>query len=87
MNIFQLIIDISKYMAIVIGLVVIATMLFWPPKWSVRFPASLLGIILATLLNWILGWSTKMIGEIKSSYTTPRVDRLNDVPGNVILQI
>jgi sulfate permease, SulP family len=50
--------------SIVIALVVIGTMLFMPKKWSARFPASLLGIILATALNYALGWSTKMIGAI-----------------------
>jgi SulP family sulfate permease len=49
---------------LVLGLVVIATMIFWPTKWNARFPASLLGIILATALNWILGWSAPMIGAI-----------------------
>jgi SulP family sulfate permease len=49
---------------ILLGGVVVLTMLLWPAKWSVRFPASLLGIILATALNWILGWSTPMIGAI-----------------------
>ncbi len=49
---------------IVLALVVIGTMLFWPAKWNARFPASLLGIILATLLNVALGWSAKMIGSI-----------------------
>lgn len=50
--------------AVLLGMVVIAAMLLWPPKWGARFPASLLGIILATALNWILGWSTPMIGAI-----------------------
>jgi SulP family sulfate permease len=50
--------------ALSLGLVVIATMLFWPAKWNARFPASLLGIILATLLNWILNWPVAMIGAI-----------------------
>ncbi|MFZ5880091.1 MAG: SulP family inorganic anion transporter [Chloroflexota bacterium] len=49
---------------ILLGGVVVLTMLLWPAKWSVRFPASLLGIILATALNWISGWSTPMIGAI-----------------------
>jgi SulP family sulfate permease len=49
---------------ITIALVVIGTMLFWPAKWNARFPASLLGIILATLLNWILSWPVSMIGAI-----------------------
>jgi sulfate permease, SulP family len=53
--------------AIIIALVVIGTMLFLPAKWNARFPASLLGIIFATLLNWTLGWSTKMIGSIPQS--------------------
>ncbi|HQV63025.1 MAG TPA: SulP family inorganic anion transporter [Anaerolineales bacterium] len=50
--------------ALSLGLIVIATMLFWPAKWNARFPASLLGIILATLLNWTLNWPVAMIGAI-----------------------
>jgi SulP family sulfate permease len=52
---------------IILGLVVIGTMIFWPSKWNARFPASLLGIILATLLNWILQWPDPMIGTIPQS--------------------
>jgi len=47
-----------------LGIVVIATMLFMPKKWSAKFPASLLGLILATLLGWTLNWSTPVIGSI-----------------------
>jgi len=50
--------------AVLLGLLVIATMLLWPAKWNARFPASLLGIILATLLSWALGWSVPVIGSI-----------------------
>ncbi len=50
--------------SIVLGLVVILTMVFWPRKWNARFPASLLGIILATLLNAILQWPVATIGAI-----------------------
>ena len=57
---------------IVIALIVIGTMLFLPAKWNARFPASLLGIIFATGLNFALGWSTKMIGAI------PQTLLLND---------
>jgi SulP family sulfate permease len=39
-------------------------MLFMPTKWNARFPASLLGIIFAALLNYALSWSTKVIGDI-----------------------
>jgi sulfate permease, SulP family len=52
---------------VLLGLVVMGAMLLWPAKWNARFPASLLGIILATLLNWIVGWSTPMIGTIPQS--------------------
>jgi sulfate permease, SulP family len=53
--------------AIVLGLLVILTMLLWPKKWSARFPASLLGIILATGLNWALGWTVPEIGKIPTT--------------------
>jgi len=52
------------FQSLVIGLVVIGTMVFMPKKWTARFPASLLGIILATLLNWMLGWPTSTINAI-----------------------
>ncbi len=61
--------------AILIGLIVIFTMLFWPKKWSARFPASLLGIILATLVNFGFDWPVRMIGEIPQ--TLFLADRLN----------
>lgn len=53
-----------SFQTILLGVIVIGTMLFMPQKWNARFPASLLGIILATLVNWVLGWSTPVIGTI-----------------------
>lgn len=50
--------------AFALGLVVIFSMLFWPKKWNARFPASLLGIILATAGSILLGWQVKEIGAI-----------------------
>lgn len=61
-----------NYQSLILGLVVIATMLFMPKKWTARFPASLLGLILATLLNWTLNWSVPTIGAI------PQTLLLND---------
>ncbi len=55
------------FQTVLLGLVVIGTMLFWPAKWNARFPSSLLGIILATLLNWVLQWLTPTIGAIPQS--------------------
>ena len=50
--------------AVALGALVILTMLLWPKRWALRFPASLLGIILATTLNSALGWTTPTIGAI-----------------------
>jgi len=61
-----------NFQSVILGLIVIGTMLFMPKKWAARFPASLLGIILATVLNYALGWSAKMIGSI------PQTLLLND---------
>ncbi|HZY40963.1 MAG TPA: SulP family inorganic anion transporter, partial [Anaerolineae bacterium] len=61
--------------ALAIGAVVIGIMLAWPKKWSARFPASLLGIIAATLLNAIVNWPVAVIGEIPQ--TLLLADRLS----------
>ena len=66
--------------AIVVGLVVILTMIFWKGKWNARFPASLLGLILATLLNWILGWSTQTIGTIPQTLLLDQRLNLINIP-------
>lgn len=50
-----------------LGLVVILAMLLMPPKWNARFPASLLGIILATALNFALNWPVHEIGTIPTT--------------------
>ncbi|RJP55115.1 MAG: SulP family inorganic anion transporter [Anaerolineaceae bacterium] len=55
---------VPDWHAVVIGLVVILTMLLMPAKWSAKFPSSLLGLILAALLNWTLGGSVEIIGDI-----------------------
>lgn len=52
---------------LILGLVVIMTMVFWPKKWNARFPSSLLGIILATALNALVKWPVAVIGEIPRS--------------------
>jgi SulP family sulfate permease len=52
------------WQAVALGTVVILTMLLWPRKWALRFPASLLGIIIATGLNAVLHWPVPVIGAI-----------------------
>lgn len=66
--------------SLLLGLVVVLTMILWPKKVNTRFPASLLGIILATLLNWAFRWPVPVIGEIPQ--TLMLADRLGfgDIP-------
>ncbi len=71
---------VPDWHTLVIGSVVILTMIFWKGKWNARFPASLLGIILATLLNWMLGWSTKVIGDIPRTLILDQRLSLSNVP-------
>ena len=66
---------VPDWHAILFGLIVILTMLFWPKKLNARFPASLLGIILATALNAALNWPVKVIGAIPQ--TLLLADRFN----------
>ena len=78
---------VPDWHAIVLGVVVIGTMLFWPSKWSARFPASLLGIILATALNWMLGWSTPMIGAIPKTLFLEQRLSLANLPWNHLSEL
>ena len=55
---------VPDWHALSLGTVVILTMILWPKPWSARFPASLLGIILATVINALLEWPVGVIGEI-----------------------
>jgi sulfate permease, SulP family len=55
---------VPDWHALTLGAVVILTMVFWPKRWSARFPASLLGIIVATVLNTLLDWPVHVIGAI-----------------------
>lgn len=64
--------------AVAIGLLVVGTMLLWPTKWNSRFPASLLGIILATLIVSILKWPVATIGEIpRTLFLDKRLNLVN----------
>lgn len=55
---------IIDWHAFAIGLLVILGMILWPKKWNARFPASLLGIIVATFVAVLLHWQVPVIGEI-----------------------
>ena len=68
------------FYTVILGLVVMGTMLFWPAKWNARFPASLLGIILATLVNWMLDWPVAVIGAIPRSLFLEQRLNLANIP-------
>lgn len=55
---------VPDWRAVALGALVILTMILWPKKWNARFPASLLGIVLATLLNTLVRWPVNEIGAI-----------------------
>ncbi|MDP1544882.1 MAG: SulP family inorganic anion transporter [Anaerolineales bacterium] len=69
-----------SFQSLALGLTVIATMLFMPKKWSAKFPASLLGLILATLLSWTLNWSAPAIGAIPQSLILQSRLSLSNIP-------
>ncbi|PKN86305.1 MAG: SulP family inorganic anion transporter [Chloroflexi bacterium HGW-Chloroflexi-8] len=64
-----------SWQALLLGLLVILIMLFWPKQWQARFPSSLLGIIAATAVNALLHWPVAVIGEIPT--TLMLADRLS----------
>ncbi|MBK6644472.1 MAG: SulP family inorganic anion transporter [Anaerolineales bacterium] len=71
---------IPDWQSIVIGSVVILTMLLMPAKWSAKFPSSLLGLILATLLSSTLNWSAQVIGDIPQTLILHDRLSLGNVP-------
>lgn len=52
------------FRTVLIGGIVILVMLVWPKKWNARVPSSLVGIIVATVVNLILGFDIATVGEI-----------------------
>ncbi|MEP7358968.1 MAG: SulP family inorganic anion transporter, partial [Anaerolineales bacterium] len=68
--------------AILVGLVVVGTMVLWPKRWAARFPASLLGIILATLLNAFTRWPVAVIGDIPRTLLLADRLTLANIPWN-----
>lgn len=46
------------------GLIVIGAMLLWPTRLNLRFPGALLGLIVASLCVYILGWPVELVKEI-----------------------
>lgn len=57
--------------AVIIGILVILFMVFFPKKWNAVVPSSLLAIILATCASMIFSLDVGVVGEIPSSLILP----------------
>lgn len=53
-----------NWQALVVGGLVMGVMVIWPKAWNARFPNSLLGLMLATGVSLLSGWSIPAIGAI-----------------------
>ncbi len=69
-----------SHQSLLLGSIVIGTMLLWPARWNARFPSSLLGIILATAINYALRWSAPMIGSIPQTLLLDQRLSLSNIP-------
>jgi SulP family sulfate permease len=66
--------------AMLIGLIVIITMFFWPRRLNRILPGSLAGIIIASLASFAAGWNVETIGEIPRTILLADRLFLNNIP-------
>jgi SulP family sulfate permease len=71
---------VPDWHSIVLGMAVVALMLMWPRRWAARFPASLLGIVLATAAAALLRWPVDTIGAIPQTLWLPERLSIPDIP-------
>jgi len=62
-----------------VGLFVVAVMVLWPKRWQ-RVPASLVGLVAATAIVALLGWSVPHIGDIPRTLLLADRLRLSALP-------
>lgn len=55
---------VPNWQVLVLGLLVVAIMVFWPARWGRIVPGSLAGIVLATVVAVVSGWRAPEIGAI-----------------------
>lgn len=67
---------------VAVGTVVILLMFFWPRAWARFVPASLVGIIVATLLVLVTGWQVASIGAIPRTILLDDRLTLGTIPWN-----
>lgn len=67
-------------MAVLFGALVMLIMIVWPKKWNAKCPSSLVGIIVAVILNLVLKCDVAVVGEIPKTLFLD--ERLNptDIP-------
>ncbi|GAB4578189.1 MAG: SulP family inorganic anion transporter [Anaerolineales bacterium] len=58
---------VPDWRVVLVGMVVVLTMIFWPQKWGKFLPGSLAGIVLATVVTVVSGWDVPAIGSIPRS--------------------
>lgn len=56
--------QVPNVSAVGISLLVVATMLLWPPTFNARFPGSLLALVLATIVTMLFRLDVPIIGSI-----------------------
>ena len=71
-----------NWAAALIGLIVVATMVFWPARFGRYLPGSLAGIVLATLLAVLTHWNVPTIGEIPRTILLDQRLTLATIPWN-----
>ncbi|HEX2905675.1 MAG TPA: SulP family inorganic anion transporter [Phototrophicaceae bacterium] len=66
--------------ALAIGLAVVLIMLLWPKKWNLRFPASLLALIVTTAAAMLLNLNVPIIGAIPQTILLDQRLQLAHIP-------
>ena len=56
-------INLNMY-ALLIGILVVAIMILWPKKWNAKVPSSLIGLIVALIVNMLFNLPVDVIGDI-----------------------
>lgn len=77
---------VPDWHALLIALIVIATMIVLP-RLTTRIPGSLVGIVLATLVSSLAGWSIPIIGAIPSTIVLDQRLMLNAIPWGQIQEL
>lgn len=73
--------------AVFLSLLVIATMIVWPKHLNARFPGSLLGLILATVVSVVFRLDVPTIGTIPQSILLDQRLRLSEIPWHHLLEM